>query len=499
MSDIVSIDELFHSIQSRLHTESDYEQFQQHLQQFHELQKSETTKQSIISHIVADFLSDNMIYYNKTSKIYFNYINDHYVLVNEDNMIHHVLDYISHFKAYRNEMNVSLKMMVKNKIIKSIKETNIHDAIPDTDTIQTILTTLFPHMFTQKEYCKIFLLMIGMIVLKKRPSQKCIMFMRNEFKPILNDINKYITLYFCSHNIFNYFKFKYTQDHIGLQTWMVPCHPISYDMYHFTEQFYVNLICVSIYYANRYEDIDQYLESVVGDISHVYERVHFLNVQSREHIAQGFMNQYMIQKSGEYMDQKDVLFLWKRYVSEKDLFVHPFTSYQDFLITIFQHTNQEYNEDNNHNCIQGYCSMEIPAIDLFRDFWNDHFVFCEDEYYFEMSEILHLFHQAHKQKKLPISESTIVLILQSYYTQYPIINGKAVHNVKCDLWNKKKEIDLFVEKEKINVKNNAHTLYKKYSEYQKEKSIKISKKYFTMYMDQLRSMVPPTSPSTSSH
>ena len=65
MSDIVSIDELFHSIQSRLHTESDYEQFQQHLQQFHELQKSETTKQSIISHIVADFLSDNMIYYNK--------------------------------------------------------------------------------------------------------------------------------------------------------------------------------------------------------------------------------------------------------------------------------------------------------------------------------------------------------------------------------------------------------------------------------------------------
>lgn len=492
----ISIEELIHSIQSRLHTDAEYEQFQQHLQQFHDLQKSETTKQSIITHIVSEFLSDNTIYYNKTSKIYFNYLDDNYVLVNEDNMIHHILDYIANFKPYRDEMNVSLKMMVKNKVLKSVKENNIHETIPDTDTIQIILNTLYPHMFTQKEYCKIFLLMIGNIVLKKRPSHKCIMFMRSNIKPIINEINKYITMYFCTHNLFNYFKFKYTQDHVEHETWMVPCNAISYDIYHFTEQFYVNLICVAIYYANRYDHIDKYLDSVVGDVSNVYEQIHFFNDQSREKIVQGFMNQYIIQKSGEYMDQKDVLFLWKRYVSEKDLFVHPFTSYQDFLITIFQHTNQEYNEDNNHNCLNGYCSMEIPAIDLFREFWNENFVFCEDEYYFEMSEILHLFHQAHKQKKLPISESTIVLILQSYYTQYPIINGKAVHNVKCHLWDKKKEIDLFVEKEKINVKNNAHTLYKQYNKYQHQKTIKISKKYFTMYMEQLRSTV---SPSTSSH
>ena len=68
----ISIEELIHSIQSRLHTDAEYEQFQQHLQQFHDLQKSETTKQSIITHIVSEFLSDNTIYYNKTSKIYFN-------------------------------------------------------------------------------------------------------------------------------------------------------------------------------------------------------------------------------------------------------------------------------------------------------------------------------------------------------------------------------------------------------------------------------------------
>ena len=74
------------------------------------------------------------------------------MLVNEDNMIHHILDYIANFKPYRDEMNVSLKMMVKNKVLKSVKENNIHETIPDTDTIQIILNTLYPHMFTQANF-----------------------------------------------------------------------------------------------------------------------------------------------------------------------------------------------------------------------------------------------------------------------------------------------------------------------------------------------------------
>ena len=480
------INTLFQQIKSRFQNEQEYEQFQSYLQQYHDMQKSETTRQTIISHIVSEFMSTNMIFYNKTTKVYFNYIDNDYVLLNEDNMLHYALEFISNFKAYRHEMNASLKMMVKNKILKSIKENSIYETIPDADTIQEILNTLYPNIFKKKEYCKIFLLMVGNIVLKKRPSQKGIMFMRNEFKTVLNDINKYITMYFCTHNLFSYFKFKYTQDHVGLETWMVPCNAISYGVFHFTEQFYVNLICVAIYYANRYDSIDNYLNSVVGDVSDIYECVHFFNDQSKEKMIQDYLHQYFIENDEESMDQKDLLFLWKRYIAEKDLFVHPFTSYQDFMGSLFQYNHQEYDDEHHHNGLKGYCSMEIPAIDLFRGFWNDHFSFCEDEYYFETSEILHLFHQHHKQKKLQMSESIIGMILQSYYPQFQLINGKVVHNVKCDLWDKKKEIDLFVEKEKINVKDNVHTLYRNYSTYQQQKSIKISKKYFSMYIEQLR-------------
>jgi hypothetical protein len=129
--------------------------------------------------------------------------------------------------------------------------------------------------------------------------------------------------------------------------------------------------------------------------------------------------------------------------------------------------------------------MEIPTIELFRSFWDEHFEYCEDEYYFEISEILHLFHQSHKQKKTNLSEPMILLILQSYYDMYPVNKGKVLHNVKCTIWNKKKEIDDFISKENINLKQNNHILYKKYCLY--EKKLKINKKYFTMYVDKLRS------------
>ena len=129
--------------------------------------------------------------------------------------------------------------------------------------------------------------------------------------------------------------------------------------------------------------------------------------------------------------------------------------------------------------------MEIPTIQLFRAFWDKYFIYCEDEYYFEISEILHLFHQAHKQKKTNLSETTIKLILQLYYDTHTINKGKIIHNLKCTFWDKQKEIDDFITKENINIKQNIHTIYKNYCIY--EKNLKIGKKYFTMYLEKKKS------------
>lgn len=464
-------------------TQSD---FQTYLNAYYEAQKSRENKQQLIRKIVDDFNSNNMIYFNKTSKIYYNYIDNNYLLLNEDNMLHHILYFISNFKQQDHIIDLSLKNNIKQKILKSIKENSVYDTIPDTDTIQKVLNICVPTIFDRKEYAKIFLLSLGSIILKKQNDQKTVIFMRNQIKPFLNEINKYISMYFSNNNVFNIFKFKYTQDHVSsVDKLVIPCKSFNMDMFSFPEQFYVNLICVCIYYSNRYDSVDNYLQSVIEDVTHVEKCVNYFQHSTKESVTQYFADKYFIKNANESMEQKELLFLWKQYVEQEDMFVHVFTSHQDFLINLFETLNQTYDESNSNNRLQGYYSMEIPTIQLFRAFWDKYFIYCEDEYYFEISEILHLFHQAHKQKKTNLSETTIKLILQLYYDTHTINKGKIIHNLKCTFWDKQKEIDDFITKENINIKQNIHTIYKNYCIY--EKNLKIGKKYFTMYLEKKKS------------
>lgn len=478
------LENIFKKVKAELQTKEDIEQFYQNMMSFYETQHNENNKKNIIQAITDDFISNNMIFYNKTSKIYYNYANNNYLLLNDDNMLHHISTFIANYKNYRNIIDMSLKNMTKQSILRSIKDNSIYDTIPDGDTIQEILGILVPTFFDQKEYAKIFLLSIGTILLKKQ-SQKSIIFMKSNIKPFLNEINKYICMYFCNNNVFNYFKFKYTIDHNQYEKYIIPSNTICYEALHFKEQFYINLICVSIYYSNRYDNIENYLESVIGDISQINKKVQYFQENNKESTINQFKMDYLIETPDGFIEQNDLLFLWKQYTQKNDLFIHVFTSYSDFLNSLFTQFNQTYEESNPCNKLNGYYSMEIPTIHLFRQFWDEHFTFCEEEYYFEISEILHLFHDKHKQKKTNISESTIYMIIQLYYSNFDVIKEKVVHNLKCNLWDKKQEINLFIEKEKVNIKDNVHTLYKKYSMCQDK--LKINKKYFSMYIDQLRS------------
>lgn len=484
------VEHLFEKLKVQCENNQSWEELHQHLILFqesqHESQYVKETREPFMRKVYDEFMSNNMIYYNKTSKIYFNYIDNNYLLLNEDNMLHHVLYFISNTKMNQQTIDLSLKNTIKQKIMRSIRDHSIYDTIPDTDTIQNVLQVCVPNIFDKKEYAKIFLLSVGNMMLKKPMKDRSIIFMRVQMKPFLNEVNKYICMYFCNHNVFNYFKFKYTQDHVNssYEKWLIPSKPICMDMFHLTEQFYVNLICVCIYYSNRYDTIEGYLNSVIEDTTNVEECVKYFQVKNKEGVIQTFMDTFLIKKQKESMEPNELLFLWKQYIQKEDLFVHVFTSYQDFLTSLYAYVGQTY-DDVSNNRFNGYYSMEIPTIELFRSFWDENFEHCEDEFYFEISEILHLFHQAHKQKKTNLSEPMILLILQLYYDMYPINKGKVIHNVKCTIWDKKKEINDFISKENINLKQNNHTLYKKYSMY--EKKLKISKKYFTMYVDKLRS------------
>ena len=153
-----NLEELFEKLKTQASNNEEKDQLYEHMLSLYETQSNQDNKKIIIETIVDDFVYSNMVFYNKTSKLYFNYVNNHYVVLNEDNMIHHVLEFITNFKEYRNDMNLSLKQIIKQRIFKYIKENSIYENIPDTDTIQSILSILVPTFFRRKEYAKVFLI-----------------------------------------------------------------------------------------------------------------------------------------------------------------------------------------------------------------------------------------------------------------------------------------------------------------------------------------------------
>lgn len=467
------IDSYFEKIKSKLTTSHDYDSFLQHLEQYYNLIHEEKEKGNIINECISNFFYKYNIFYNKTSKVYF-YYEQNYILKTEDNILHFILEFLRNQNL---NLNTTIKTIIKNKIFKQIKENTIYETIPDTDTIQFILNSICPTVFFNKDLSKLFLIIIGNIILKKKNDY--LFFMRTSIKPFLQEINKYISIYFHNINIMNYFKFKFINDHKSCNKILLTSNNMCYNFFNFNEQYYINLICISIYYSNRYSIHDflnqnLYIQQNL-DIIHDYFNENNINC-----FIERFTDKYISKNEEQCIQEKELIYLWKKYIHENDIFLPPFTSYNDFIMSLFKKFNQNYYSNNTNNSLKGYYSFETPSTEHFKRFWVDSFEYNENEQYFEINEILYLYNKYNKSKKNTMNETIIILILQSYYSQYEIIQNKFIHHLKCKLWNKKDEIKHFLTSNQIYINKNINQIYKLYCK--KDNELKIGKKYFEYYM-----------------
>lgn len=437
--------------------------------------------ESNVVHIIKLFEQSHSIYYNKTSQIYYNYNGCDYVLFNDDHLLYLILEFIT----THTQVNTLEKTSIKNKIIRLIKDNNIYETIPDSATIQNTLNYLSQTMFTNKEYSKLFLIIIGGIILKKKTDNRVIVFTKTNIKAFLTEFNRVISIYFCNTNIFNFFKFKYTQDHENsdYQKYLLPCNNINCEIIKTTKQLYVNMAAVAIYYFNRYKSIDTYIEA--ENISHpIRSTFSYFIHDSKDKTISNFVNTYTIKNEQHSLNQKDIIFLWKKYIYDNELFVNIFPSYNDFLFHLFKSLDVEYNSSSNNNVLSGYYSLEVPYLDTFKQFWNDHFEYSSEETHLELNEILLMYNNYTTSRKGSLNEVMINLIIQCFYSDYEIIENKMIHHVKTSLWNKKKDIDDFINNNEVNVNDNINSLYKKYIS-TKTRYV-IGKIYFQKYISKLR-------------
>jgi len=121
-----------------------------------------TTEQE---YFIEYFLTHNQYFYLKTTKKFFYYNKNEFGIIFEDDLLHNILRTIS---SSESKLLRPWKQKTKNEIMKRIKNNNLFNCIPETDTIQPIVNKFIDiRLFDNKNDVKYFLTLIGDNILKK--------------------------------------------------------------------------------------------------------------------------------------------------------------------------------------------------------------------------------------------------------------------------------------------------------------------------------------------
>jgi hypothetical protein len=297
---------------------------------------------------------------------------------------------------------------------------------------------------------------LGDIILKKTD---LFYFIPIYIKPLITNINKILSLYFYTINLGNHYKYKYS-DHDASKSRVIPFNNININHYNIDSTMILNLICCSIHYSNRYENGDMFLEKCINTET---IPIYWIKNTTKDKLIDLFIGDYLYSKDGYKISEKDMLFLWKSYI-QKYNYINIFTKHTDVLAHIA--SKIKYN-----SYFTNVGSHFLPYVQNFKDFWTKYI--HTDEGNYEINELFTLFVEQYNIKN--INENNMYDLIQYYYPDVKI-EDKFIQNIGCVLWNKKRDVLDFLERNKDKTDLN---LYAKYcNEYKR----RVSKHFFMNFL-----------------
>lgn len=408
-----------------------------------------------VQSIIQSFFLEYTIYYIQTSDLYVYYNQHQYNVLTENDILHLIYHNLNVYP-----MNTYLKQQIKQKIHKRIKENSIYNTIPDSVTLQDVISFLHPLLFSTKNGSKYFMTSLGDIIMKK---SNLYYFLDPSMKPFIQKLQKIISLYFCSNQLAN-FKFKFCEHDPSLSR-LIKTTPVNFNYLKCDENFYVNLICCSIHYSNRFNQGDQFLEDVTNQT--LRQEVLWIKETKKDDVIREFIHSYF-HPSDSTIHEKDMLFLWKIFLKQKNC-IH--LLHKNILEDLSQHVTY------HAPYFMNITSMRLPYVKKFNSFWTKYMYEDKSECFLELTEILSLFIETN-QKYHDMNEQKVKDILQYYYPDLFILENRYVNHIGCVLWNKKDELNKFLKDAP-----ESEDLYRIYTDLPIKR--KVSKQYFMMYQESL--------------
>ena len=414
------------------------------------------------------FLLSNNYYYCSHNELFMYYDKVHFLADSEDNIIHKIITEINE----NNEL-VTWKHKIKINIIKKIKEKSPLYTIPESKTIQYVFKLLQP-IFTSRNHVKYFLTVIGDLLHSKT---NLYFICSQPLKEILNELNIQINTYIGSINIFNNIKYKIHEHPLeNCRLLYINENTNKIKIPEYFSKYIVDIICVASHYSERYTSSDLFLNKC--NEQNLIDHSYYLHNNTCDTIVNNFIDKYITKSSNSVINNKNMLFIWKEFLKENKL---PNILFHEALIKLLK-TKLSYYDD----CFQNVTSMILPIVVDFKAFWDKNITEDVGDIY-ELDEIISLFKNNNK-KYIGVDYSYFLKIINYLYPNVVLEEQKYILNIKCNIWNKKQEVNDYIIlfkndgiNKKINDNNNdvksLMDIYQYYLDNNKSNLI-ISKNYF---------------------
>ena len=427
------------------------------------------------------FLSKNNYYYLSHNGFFYEYNGKDYFIVKEDEIIHKLLSTIS-----KDRILLQWKHKTKSNIIKQIKERNVFNSIPETDTIQSVLNALHQSFFTCKNSAKYFLTIIGDNIFKKKTDLTFII--TSKMRQFLDELEAVSTSSIGISNISFKFVTKYHENHSFESLRLIKMNENYSNEYwrDILKKIGLNLLCVATHYSNRHLNSDNFLNSKCDEELTNY--AYTLKNTTQSELVDKFISEYIEPSPNDLIiEWKNIHFIWKQFLSNNNL---PNVIFSNVLKNLLK-TRFQYNEELDS--FVGITSKYLPLYKDFIQFWkNTITVTLEQDFEneLEVDEISSLFKQWSKNKN-NLSEENILRILKHFFPEFEITENKYLLNIISSIWDKYSDIDksILYIKEQLNINNKLSLisfddLYNYYHTYCGQHSIKliVSKRYFEKYL-----------------
>lgn len=378
------------------------------------------------------FLQKNLFYYLPSNGFFFEYSGNNFKIVKEDDIIHNLLSTIT-----RDKILVSWKEKTKTVTLKKIKERNLFDCTPESETIQNVIAYLYPSIFESKNYAKYFLTVIGDVILKKN---QFTFLVSPQIKKMIINIEDILSACIGINNISSHFITKHHENNIYDKYRLLRINSgYSIELWKsLLKNIGLNLICVACHYSKRQQTSDDFLEAKLDEPLKQY--THFLKNNKPTEIIDDFCNKYISASETLQMTWKECHFLWKEYLQENNLYN---VLYSTFLHKVLK---TKYRHDNINDLFIGVTSEYLPKQKQFLVFWNetmqqDTIKDFDDEV--EIDEIYTCYKnwgRANKDIKY-VSEEKVLNILRHFYPDLVIIDDKYIINISIVSWDKISDIN----------------------------------------------------------